>query len=167
MLIFFCRYRHQIKSNAVLKELQYVLSLFQAPLLQLFQTTTDLIFAPGCPVPSLVSYFTAIKQMIRIFYALNCIDLPEFFEDHLNDWMTLFRKYLLCDFKYPELVGDEVPSSGHTPPQNFRTKINLDYCIKFKQEFASVSTCTFKSMKKSLSRIIKHLLKIFGLLFLA
>lgn len=33
--------------------------------------------------------------LIKIYYDLNCIDLPEFFEDHLNDFMPLFQKYLV------------------------------------------------------------------------
>ena len=31
----------------------------------------------------------------KVFYNLNAQDLPEFFEDHMNEFMAIFRKYLL------------------------------------------------------------------------
>lgn len=46
--------------------------------------------------------------MLKIFYSLNSVDLPEFFEDHMNEWMTLFRKFLLYETKLTQLIGDPV-----------------------------------------------------------
>jgi len=31
----------------------------------------------------------------KIFYSLNCQDIPEFFEDHQEEFMTLLHKYLV------------------------------------------------------------------------
>lgn len=57
---------------------------------------------------ALVVLFKSLKLMLKIFYSLNAIDLPEFFEDHMNDYMTLFRKYLLFPTTDTALIGDEV-----------------------------------------------------------
>jgi exportin-2 (importin alpha re-exporter) len=57
---------------------------------------------------ALETLFRSVHLMCKIFYSLNAIDLPEFFEDHMNDWMTLFRKYLVYQTELPQLIGDEV-----------------------------------------------------------
>lgn len=54
---------------------------------------------------ALQTLFTALVLLLKIFYSLNCIDLPEFFEDHMEEFMTLFQGLLKYDVKYPELIG--------------------------------------------------------------
>ena len=41
---------------------------------------------------------------IKIMYSLNAIDLPEFFEDHMNEFMGILSKYLT--FSTPALVNE-------------------------------------------------------------
>ena len=40
-----------------------------------------------------------------MFYSLNCQDLPEFFEDHQDEFMALFQKYL--EYSNPLLQTDD------------------------------------------------------------
>jgi len=40
----------------------------------------------------------------KIFYSLNCQDIPEFFEDHQEEFMTLLHKYLI--YSNPLLESD-------------------------------------------------------------
>lgn len=133
----FKRYRHQMKSPPVLKELQYVLAIFQAPLLRLFGTTSALVDSNQSNPKALVPYLQAINLMVGIFYALNCIDLPEFFEENITEWMSLFRKYLLSDYTAPELVGDEddeKPGILHKIQAGICQSLNL-YIGKYEEEF--------------------------------
>ncbi|KAJ6710317.1 IMPORTIN-7 8 11 [Salix koriyanagi] len=47
----------------------------------------------GSPV-TLKPLFESQRLCCRIFYSLNFQELPEFFEDHMKEWMTEFKKYL-------------------------------------------------------------------------
>ncbi|KAA1099332.1 importin-alpha export receptor [Puccinia graminis f. sp. tritici] len=38
--------------------------------------------------------------MIQIYYDLNCQDIPEYFEDHLEEFMNLLHKYLTWEIPY-------------------------------------------------------------------
>jgi hypothetical protein len=82
----------------------------------------------------LVPPFTAIKLLLRIFYSLNCIDLPEFFEDHMNDYMTVFRKFLVMELNYEPLVGDEVTNLINMIEFVRKTR-SQDYYTRFKLQF--------------------------------
>lgn len=57
--------------------------------------------------------------LIKIFYDLNCQDLPEFFEDNMAAFMTLFEKYLI--YHNPLLVTDDEEEEG--PLEQIRTQI--------------------------------------------
>jgi exportin-2 (importin alpha re-exporter) len=50
-------------------------------------------------------YFMALRTMCRIFYSLNYQDLPEYFEDHMGEWMGQFSKYL--EYVNPLLTDEE------------------------------------------------------------
>lgn len=45
--------------------------------------------------------------MTKIFLSLNSVDLPEFFEDHMQEWMTHFHNLLIFDSTLEEIVGDQ------------------------------------------------------------
>ncbi len=82
--------------------------------------------------------FHAVKQMLKIFYSLNSIDLPEYFEDHMQEWMSLFRKYLNYQTGYVQLVGspdDEKASLLDKVQTCICLNINL-YLEKYEEEFS-------------------------------
>jgi exportin-2 (importin alpha re-exporter) len=44
-----------------------------------------------------------IGLILHIFYSLNCIDLPEYFEDHMNEWMTYYKALLELNYESESL----------------------------------------------------------------
>lgn len=104
----FKKFRFQYKTNDLLLDLKYCLDNFAAPLLEIFLKTASLIDAaaaqqPPPPPETLKPLFESQKLCCRIFFSLNFQELPEFFEDHMNEWMGEFRKYLTTS--YPSLEG--------------------------------------------------------------
>jgi exportin-2 (importin alpha re-exporter) len=90
----FKRFRYVYKTDALFAVLAECLAKFQQPLLDLFKATGNGIAAQQGNQPLLVKMFRALQLMARIFYSLNWQDLPEFFEDHMDEWMAEFGKYL-------------------------------------------------------------------------
>ena len=102
----FKKFRFQYKTNDLLLDLKYCLDNFAAPLLEIFLKTASLIDAAGNSggnAANLRPLFESQRLCCRIFYSLNFQELPEFFEDHMKEWMTEFRKYLTTS--YPALEG--------------------------------------------------------------
>ena len=59
--------------------------------------------------------FSCILTITKIFYSLNCIDLPEYFEDHIEDWMGQFLNLLSLEVPGPlkELLEGDVSNLGY------------------------------------------------------
>ena len=51
----------------------------------------------------LVILLESMLLSTKIFYSLNCQDLPEFFEDHQDEFFVIFQKYL--NYSNPLLAG--------------------------------------------------------------
>ncbi|CAI7733044.1 unnamed protein product [Closterium sp. NIES-53] len=106
----FKRFRHQFKSVQLYAELKYCLDLFVAPMLALFISTGQLIAANQDKLDTLRVLLNCQRLICRIFFSLNSQELPEVFEDHLQEWMGEFHKYLtyenpLLNEKDPEKEG--------------------------------------------------------------
>lgn len=54
----------------------------------------------------LETYFQTLFLLNKIFYSLNAQDLPEYFEDHMEEVMHLMQKYLV--YTNPALESDDV-----------------------------------------------------------
>jgi len=93
----FKRYRGMIKTNETMLELQLVLSQFTTPFLEITLATDKLIEENARSKENLNLLFPNLFLIIRIFYHLNFIDLPAFFEDHMDQFMGVFHKYLTYD----------------------------------------------------------------------
>ncbi|XP_035539805.1 exportin-2-like [Juglans regia] len=104
----FKKFRYQYKTNDLLLDLKYCLDNFAAPLLEIFLKTGALVDAAansGAPASTLKPLFESQKLCCRIFYSLNFQELPEFFEDHMKEWMTEFKKYLTINYPVLESSG--------------------------------------------------------------
>ena len=88
----FRKYKTASRSTEMLLELQYLLPLFQATHLQLFSSVLPGILANPTSTPKEV--FAAMDQILEIFYSLNVIDIPEFYQDSLSVWMAGFLQLL-------------------------------------------------------------------------
>uniref|UniRef100_A0A5B6ZN94 Putative exportin-2 n=1 Tax=Davidia involucrata TaxID=16924 RepID=A0A5B6ZN94_DAVIN len=133
----FKKFRYQYKTNDLLLDLKYCLDEFADPLLKIFKRNAALIDSVGSsggPASNLGPLFVSQRLCCRIFYSLNFQDLPEFFEDHMGEWMTEFQKYL--SLKYPVL--EEGGGDGLTLIDELRAAVceNLSlYMEKFEEEF--------------------------------
>ncbi|KAF8822295.1 importin-beta N-terminal domain-containing protein [Cardiosporidium cionae] len=89
------KYRNIARSNEVLLELKTILTEFQKPFLECY-----VFFQQGlsensiCSEKSIVNYLRIVYLCTKIFYSLNVIDLPEFFEDHMHAWFGSFFQLL-------------------------------------------------------------------------
>lgn len=68
------------------------------------QATDQQIDANQANAPVLFRLYDNLFLCIKIMYSLNAIDLPEFFEDHMNEFMGILSKYLT--FSTPALVNE-------------------------------------------------------------
>ncbi|CAK9152939.1 unnamed protein product [Ilex paraguariensis] len=106
----FKKFRYQFKINDLLIDLKYCLDNFAKPLLDIFKRTAGLIdvwASSGQPAEKLREYIESQWLCCRIFYSLNFQDLPEFFEDHMSEWMIEFKKYLTVRYSALEDGGGD------------------------------------------------------------
>lgn len=107
----FKKFRYQFKTNELLLDLKYCLDNFAKPLLEVFKRTVNLIDqAVACGAANAATlklYIESQRLCCRIFYSLNFQELPEFFEDHMDEWMIEFKKYLTVKFLVLEESGDD------------------------------------------------------------
>lgn len=101
----FRRWRPQFRSNALFIEIKYVLERFQTPYLELFKRTDQLVDENTNNKAQLTILGNTLVLLTKIFYDLNCQDLPEFFEEHMDEFMSLLHKYLT--YRSPLLVSDD------------------------------------------------------------
>nr|XP_061813737.1 exportin-2-like isoform X2 [Nerophis lumbriciformis] len=95
----FKRYRHEFKSNELWSEIKLVLETFALPLTELFKATIELCQTHATDVNALKVLFSSLTLISKLFYSLNFQDLPEFFEDNMETWMTNFHALLTLDNK--------------------------------------------------------------------
>lgn len=100
----FKRFRYVRRTDELYKVIIHSLQKFQEPLLILFVQTGKAIEGFANDKAQLVPRVESLRTMARIFYSLNYQDLPEYFEDHIKEWMDEFSKYLT--YNNPLLVDD-------------------------------------------------------------
>jgi exportin-2 (importin alpha re-exporter) len=101
------RFRYVQRSDALYADILYVLQRLQEPLTRLFVGITaqlDGVDIAG-DIIGLTARLSALRSIDRIFYSLNYQDLPEFFEDHMGEWMAGFAK--LLQYTNPILVDED------------------------------------------------------------
>jgi exportin-2 (importin alpha re-exporter) len=101
----FKRFRHVQRNDTLYAVIIYTLNLIQEPLLALFVQTSRQVEGLANDVGQLTPRFESLRLMARIYFSLVFQDLPEFMEDHMNDWMGEFAKYL--QYNSPLLVDED------------------------------------------------------------
>jgi exportin-2 (importin alpha re-exporter) len=114
------RFRYQVKSDALFGDILYVLERLQAPLLTLFKTIGAAIDSYANDEAQLKPRMASLRSICRIFFSLNWQDLPEYFEDHMSEWMTGFAKFL--KYTNPKLVDDDEEDEA-SPIDNLQAAI--------------------------------------------
>jgi exportin-2 (importin alpha re-exporter) len=108
----FKRFRYVGRGDELYTVIVYTLERIQQPLLVEFVRIGQAVEMFANDPAQLAPRLDALCSMCRIFYSLNYQDLPEFFEDHMAEWMGEFAKYL--QYKNPTLT-DESEESEPSP----------------------------------------------------
>ena len=167
------RYHIESKSDSLFREIIYTMDKICKPM------TEDAI--------NIIKYFNnynnnndevmtqclqMMNKIMSIFYSLNYQDFPEFFEDHLNEWITILNETLLL----PNKTGDinNINPSLHRLILRLKAKtlknINLYYSNYYEdiEKYApnlssSVWTlmCKSKIINNNYSKLMKELLDFF------
>lgn len=132
------RYRHSFRSEDVLGEIKLILTQLQQPFHDLFMITMQAINTNQTNQDALKTLFVTANLLCKIFYSLNIVDLPEFFEDNMKVFMEAFRTFLNFQTTFaPLLEGNKDDSPGilHKIQANVCANLNL-YIEKYEEEFA-------------------------------
>lgn len=95
----FKKWRPLFRSDELFLEIKLVLDKFVEPYLKLFTELDQLIDKNLTNQAQLTIYLENYLLMIQIYYDFNCQDIPEFFEDHMNQFFGIIHKYLMFDSK--------------------------------------------------------------------
>ena len=103
------RFRAAMKSEEIMEQFKYVLDTFQEPHLQIFVSLVEQLPALNTPsgADALKSLMASIRVCLRVFLSLNSLDLPEYYEDHMDEWFERFKAFLAPEFACPAIVGDD------------------------------------------------------------
>ncbi|CAE7469287.1 cse1l [Symbiodinium natans] len=102
----FLKFRAQARSEDLLREVKYTVEGFQETHLAVFTATCrQVLGGASMPADQLVSHFELLLATIGAFFSMNVIDLPEFFEDHREEY---FRGFLeLLKFQHEAVAGKD------------------------------------------------------------
>ena len=90
----FEKYSIDMKSQKLWEEIKFVLDNFAKPFTDLLNATMNLAKEHAQNPAALKVIFGSLHLIAKIFYFLNYQDLPEFFEDNMQAWMTHFLALL-------------------------------------------------------------------------
>ncbi|KAH9931314.1 armadillo-type protein [Fomitopsis serialis] len=111
-------WRAATRNNDLFTIINYVLSRFAKPFLELLLHTTTLLFTTPSP-PNLATIAQSQVTLVDIFYDLTCQDLPPDFEDTHEKFFSspdgLFLQLLLWD--PPQLRGEDDDTTPSLPSQ--------------------------------------------------
>ena len=98
----FKRFRFVARSDGLYEVILYTLNLIAQPLTAYFKQLGQAVQSLANNKEQLLPRMEALRLICRIVYSLNYQDLPEFFEDHMGEWMADFKVYL--EYRNPILV---------------------------------------------------------------
>eukprot|EP00446_Apocalathium_sp_SHHI-4_P008304 CAMPEP_0177163592 /NCGR_PEP_ID=MMETSP0367-20130122/6494_1 /TAXON_ID=447022 ORGANISM="Scrippsiella hangoei-like, Strain SHHI-4" /NCGR_SAMPLE_ID=MMETSP0367 /ASSEMBLY_ACC=CAM_ASM_000362 /LENGTH=1049 /DNA_ID=CAMNT_0018609427 /DNA_START=1 /DNA_END=3147 /DNA_ORIENTATION=+ len=129
----FTKFRAQARSNQLLKEVKYTCQGFQETHLTIFKGAVQRILG-GLPPDQLVLHFELVLATVGVFYSLNVVDLPEFFEDNRQPYFEGFLGLL-------KFHSDAVAGTGDKPGLLEQVKGAICECFalytdKYQEEFA-------------------------------
>ncbi|EDO15383.1 hypothetical protein Kpol_460p18 [Vanderwaltozyma polyspora DSM 70294] len=90
----FKRWRPLFRSDELFLEIKLVLDTFAIPFLNLLKTVDEKIKENRNNAAALSLLFDVLLVLTKLYYDLNCQDIPEFFEDNINVGMGILHGYL-------------------------------------------------------------------------
>lgn len=130
----FKRYRFECKSQKLWAEIKFVLDTFAKDFTTLFVWIVKLIPQHADNASNMKTIFDSLDYCAKIFYSLNYQELPEFFEDNINVWMTHFVELLQINYKCLEAESIEEPGVLESLKSQICENIGL-YAEKYSEEF--------------------------------
>lgn len=132
----FKRFRDAAQSNELWEILKYALEIVQEPILLAFKMVVARTLAGNMDPNNTEQMYAVVRLMCRIFYSLNWQTIPEFFEDHVAEWMVEFQKFLvLQQDPFPQYTDDENPGPLEKVQTAVFENVRL-YAEKYSEEFA-------------------------------
>ncbi|XP_074106561.1 chromosome segregation 1 [Cotesia typhae] len=130
----FKRYRYEFKSQSLWTEIKFVLDKFAKPLTDLFLATMNLTEIHANNTEALKVIYNSLTILSKVFYSLNFQDLPEFFEDNMDTWMSNFHRLLTVSV--PALQTDDHEEPGVIEQLKSQVCDNIVlYAQKYDEEF--------------------------------
>uniref|UniRef100_A0A915DYI5 Exportin-2 n=1 Tax=Ditylenchus dipsaci TaxID=166011 RepID=A0A915DYI5_9BILA len=105
------RYRHEMKSNKLWTEINFVLKAVAEPLTQLYSKM--LLYMPAenaadtMSTRDRLSWLDIVLLSLKIYHSLVSQDLPEYFEDNLTSWMNGNLQLLKMKLPSIEEIADD------------------------------------------------------------
>ncbi|XP_050506211.1 exportin-2 [Diabrotica virgifera virgifera] len=130
----FKKYRYEFKSQELWIEIKYVLEKLAQPLTDLFVATINLAQTHSNDVNALKVIYSSLVLICKVFYSLNFQDLPEFFEDNIQIWMSNFHTLLTADVKCLQNTDSEEAGIMEQLRSQVCDNIAL-YAQKYDEEF--------------------------------
>lgn len=90
----FKRWRPLFRSDELFLEIKMVLDKFCVPFLGMVKSIDALVDQNMGNQSQLKLLLENMLLLVKIYFDLNCQDIPEFFEDNMNELMTIMLKYL-------------------------------------------------------------------------
>lgn len=130
----FKKYRYEFKSNELWTEIKYVLDKLAQPLTDLLVETVKLTHVHANNIDALKIIYSSLVLICKVFYSLNFQDLPEFFEDNMQIWMSNFHILLTVEQKGLQTSSEEEAGVIEQLKSQVCDNIAL-YAQKYDEEF--------------------------------
>lgn len=146
----FKRFTYVERSDELYEKILFSLQAIQQPLLTLFMSTEAAIRANTSDRARLKSLYEVVRLICRIIFSLNYQDLPEFFEDHMSEFMAIYLHYLSSD--NPDL---DDPDEESEPNVVDKVKVAI---ITILSLYANKDEETFMEYLPNFTSVVWHLL---------
>lgn len=101
--------------------------------LEFFKAIDQMVDQNSTDVKVLGTLLETMLLLVKIFLSLNSQDLPEFFEDHMEEFMTFFHKYLV--YQNPILPVDEAEAGPLEKIKSVICEIIDLYAMRYESDF--------------------------------
>jgi exportin-2 (importin alpha re-exporter) len=132
----FKKYRNQSKTEEIETELINVLNVFAKPMLALFNAFYQTLNSQHAQNEKAIKIiFECINLLLEIFYSLNWVDLPEFFEDHMTEYFNMFYDIMNYSNHYVETESEDTEPGLLDNTKTLIIEIANLYLEKYSEEF--------------------------------
>ncbi|KAG7713014.1 hypothetical protein KL949_005308 [Ogataea haglerorum] len=149
----FKRWRPLFGSNELYIEINLVLSHFAQPFLELLKMVDQLIDQNISNKENLKLLLDNMLLLVKIYYDLNCQDIPEFFEDHLQEGMAVIHKYLKYSNPLLEDPNEAEQIDIVTQVKTSCCELIQLYTTRYQEELGSIITEFIRTIWDLLSSI--------------